>query len=595
MKKIHLFFLMLFSLTAFSQNQNPISDKRLDGFDKNFNQLLKDWKAVGFSVAVVEKGEIIYSKGFGYRDLEKKLPADGNTLFAIGSCSKAFSAALIGQLVNEGKLDLDKPINSYFPKLRFYNDQMNSMITLRDMMSHKTGLPRHDASWYYFPSRSKDSLLQRIQYMEPSATVREKWQYNNFMYCALGAIDEQISGVTWDNNIRNKIFAPLSMARSTTNLKDWVADPNASLGYFVDKDSTIKKMDYFDISGMSPAGAINSSVNEMAHWVMAWLNDGKFNGKEVIPVSYRTQAISSQAIITGGLPKDKLDIQFSNYGFGWMLSSYKEHYRVEHGGNINGFSASTTFFPTDSIGIIVLVNQNNSYVPGLVRNLIADKLLGKKFFDWNADMKKTLPKSNANPDKEKDSTKNTGKPTTHDLKDYAGDYTNPGYGTMKIYFENNKLFFKSNALKMELRHKTFDIFKLIAYDASGNEIPEEDPAVGTFLLNENGDIDNFSSRMDQGIQPIVFKKEIKEMAISTDELQTFVGDYDMMGTTVKFFLKNNKTLYALVPGQPEYELIPTDKNKFALKILSGYSVQFNTKENTVDFIQPNGTFSAKKK
>ncbi len=603
MKKITILFLLLLCVTAFSQNQKAISDKRLDGLDATFNKILKDWHIAGFAIAVVEKDKIIYSKGFGYRDVEKKLPVDGNTLFAIGSCSKAFTATLIGQWANEGKLDLDKPVTSYLPKLKFYNDNMNNMITVRDMMSHRTGLPRHDVSWYLFPSASRDSLVKRIQFMEPSATVREKWQYNNFMYMALGAIDEQFSGNTWNNDIKQKIFAPLNMPRSNTNLKDWKADQNASLGYSLKKDSTFKKMEYYDISGMSPAGAINSSVNEMANWVIAWLNDGKFNGKEVIPASFRTETISSQAVEENGFPdKEKPDLHFMNYGFGWWLSSYKGHYLVEHGGAIDGFLARTAFFPTDNIGIIVLANQDGARIPtDIIKKTIADKILGLKFFDWNADAKKSTAKAKAlqKDDKEKEATSKIEKPTSHDLKDYAGKYNNSGYGTMKIYLENNKLYFDGGGKKICFKHKNYDAFDLFEVDASGNVDSSDGPISGQFNLNLNGDIDNFSAILEQRIKPIEFKKQIEEIEVSKDVLQKYVGDYDMAGINVKIYIKNDKTLYVIVPGQPEYELANVDKDKFALKNLSGYFLQFSTdgKDAVKDaiFIQPNGNFTAKKK
>jgi len=275
MKKLITLFLLLLCVVVSAQKKKTASDARFVGLDAQLSQFLTDWHIVGFAVVVVEKDKIVYSKGFGYRDVDKKLPVDGNTLFAIASCSKAFTATLIGQLVNEGKLDLDKPVTSYYPNLKFYTDNMNNIITARDMLSHKTGLPRHDYSWYFFPSDSRDSLVKRIQFMEPTATVREKWQYNNFMFLALGEIDEQLSGKTWETNIKEKIFAPLGMTRSNLTIKDLAADPNASLGYGLKKDSILKKMDYYNISGSGPAGAINSSVNEMANWVTAWINDGK--------------------------------------------------------------------------------------------------------------------------------------------------------------------------------------------------------------------------------------------------------------------------------------------------------------------------------
>ena len=176
MKYRILFTLSLFHLLLTAQLP---SDKRLAGLDAEVNKILKDYKAPGVTIAVVEKNKVVYTGGFGYRDLEKKLPVTENTLFAIGSCTKAFTATMLGMLAENGQLDIDKPVRNYLPELKFYNDQMNNHITTRDMMCHRTGLPRHDLSWYGSIA-GRMELLKRIEYQEPTFSIREKYQYNNF-------------------------------------------------------------------------------------------------------------------------------------------------------------------------------------------------------------------------------------------------------------------------------------------------------------------------------------------------------------------------------------------------------------------------------
>ena len=223
-----------------------------------------------------------------------------------------------------------------------------------------------------------------------------------------------------------------------------VKDADHSLGYGVEKDSIIKKLDYYNIMGMSPAGSINSSVNEMANWVIAWINSGKYKGKEILPAPYVQDAISSQMVISGGVPdKENPDIHFSNYGLGWFLASYRGHYRVEHGGNIDGFSASTCFFPSDSIGIIVLTNQNGSVVPSIARNLVADRMLKLKYINWSADRKKAIDKAKAQQkEAEKGVVSNriTGTKPSHPLTEYEGIFNHPGYGDVELFIKNDSLF-----------------------------------------------------------------------------------------------------------------------------------------------------------
>ncbi|MFN2458673.1 MAG: serine hydrolase [Chitinophagaceae bacterium] len=605
MKKFLVSVCCITTLMAFAQNTKaPASDKRLDGLDAQLQQILKDWYAPGFAVTVVQKDKIIYSKGFGYRNMEKKLPVTINTLFPIGSVTKAFTASLIGMLSAEGKVDIDKPAHTYSSNLGFYNDAMNNSITLRHMMSHQTGLPRHDLSWYFFNTTSRDSMIQRIRYQEPTAGVRERWQYNNFMFTAQGWIAEKLTNKSWEQNIKDKILTPLNMSRTNFSIKDLEKQEDAAVGYSVQKDSIIKKMNYYNIDAMGPAGSINSSVLEMANWLITWIYGGKFKGKEIIPFQHVTEAITPQAITGGGLPtKEKPDIFFSTYGFGWSMSSYRGHYRVEHGGNIDGFSASASFFPTDSIGIVVLTNQNGSAVPGIVRNIIVDRLLRLTPYNWNADQKKAVEKARAQQrESNRSATAKNRKNTkpTHPLKDYEGTYYQPGYGNIRVFVENDSLFARFSDKVLWLMHDNYDVFDY--FEKKPDEpidTANSGPTRIQFLMNRAGDIDQLNIDIQAGLQPIVFKKQPAIIEVKSNELKKYVGEYDLAGMTVKVYIKNDNTLFAFVPGQPEYELVPTDKDKFALKVLSGYFVQFSVNEKNMvtelTFIQPNGNFKAVKK
>jgi len=574
MKKIFTIVLCAMASISFAQKKNKSTeDQRFAGLDTAFARVLKDWHAAGFAVAVVEKDKVVYSKGFGYKDYENKVPVTPNTLFAIGSCTKAFTASVMGMLQKEDKVDIDKPVRNYVPDLKFFNDDMNAHITLRDMMCHRTGLPRHDFSWYYFSSDSGDSLMKRIQYMEPTAGVRERWQYNNFMFMMQGVVAEKLTGKSWEQNVQERIFDSLGMSSSVLDYKNWMASSDKAFGYDVQHDSVIHKTDYYNIAAMAPAGSINSSVNDMAKWVTTWIYGGKFQGKEIIPTGYVKDAMSSQMVIAGGAPsKEKPDIQFANYGFGWFLASYKSHYRVEHGGNIDGFSASTCFFPTDSIGIIVLCNQNGSTVPAIVRNLIADRMLGLKYFDWNTDQKNAADKGKAAAKEAEKAAAETIKKETkpsHDLKDYEGLYNNKGYGTMEVTAKDDSLFAYVGSHTWWLKHYAYDAFQPVEkskegiYDTSDKSDPLQ------FQMTVSGDIDKLSINFEPGLKPIEFTKAPKPKEITKDSLQKYVGEYELSGATVTTYIKGDKTLYVVVPGQPDYELVPVESNKFAIKVATG--------------------------
>ena len=606
MKKIITVLFLFACIFSFAQKKNkPVTETdRFAGLDTTFEKVLKDWHAAGFAVAVVEKNKVVYAKGFGYRDIDKKLPVTPNTLFAIGSCTKAFTASQIGLLQKDGKIEYDKPVHDYLPEMKFYNDNMTTNITIRDIMTHRTGLPRHDYSWYLFSTHSRDSLIKRIQYQEPTAGIREKWQYNNFMFLLQGVITEKLTHKSWENNVKENVFDKLDMKRSNFSVTIMAKDEDASIGYGLKKDSIIKKLDYYNIDGMGPAGSINSSVNEMAKWVTTWIYGGKYNDKEILPSQYVSEAQSSQMVIGAALPsKEHPDVHLSNYGFGWMIASYRGHYRVEHGGNINGFSASTCFFPSDSIGIIVLSNQDGSSVPSVVRNIIADRMLHLSAFAWNDSLKAASTKAkNAAKEAEKKASSNQKENTrpSHPLKDYEGMYTHLGYGTGEIFLKNDSLFLKAGDELNWLKHFHYDIFQPFEVDKKeGIDTSEKSPTRLHFTMNDAGEINAVLMQLEPGLESMKFVRKAKAKPITADELKKYEGLYEFApGAEAKFYIKAEK-LYAFVAGQPEYELVNVDINKFALKALDGYAAKFETDEKgnvtAVTFMQPNGNFKATRK
>lgn len=598
----HFYTLALFFVAIIATAQ---TDKRLKGVEKELNALLKATKASGFAVAVVQNDKVIYSSGFGYSDYENKTPADPNTLFAIGSSTKAFTSALLGQLSNEGKLTFNDSPLKYVPGLKFYNNDLNGSITIEDLMSHRTGLPRYDASWYLFPSHSKDSIIQRIQFMEPSAGLREKWQYNNFMFTLQGVITEKITGKSWEDNIKERFFTPLGMTRSNTGIQEMKQASNAAFGYDVE-DDRIVKMDYYDIAAMSPAGSINSSANDMANWLITWVNKGKFKGTEILPESYTSEAMSSHSVVDAGLPGKEMPNTFiSNYGYGWFIMSYKGQYRVEHGGNIDGFSASVAFYPSDNIGIVVLTNQNSSSLPSLARNTIADRLLDVKRTDWVDYYKKQLEKGKKqkeevkkNEEKKQEQASST---PSHQLDSYTGLYTNSGYGTFEVSVKSDSLFAILKNNKYYLKNKYYDVFE--PFEIKKNKVVMDEDSDGlyfNFSTNDAGDISGLKLKIEPTLDhAIEFKRKPKEIAVAADVLGKYAGNYEFSGMLIKVYTKSDHKLYLFISGQPEYELAATSKNMYAITALDGFKVEFITKEDgtvkEMKLHQPNGQFTAVRK
>jgi CubicO group peptidase (beta-lactamase class C family) len=572
LKSALLLVLLAFSLINLSFGQ---TDKSLEGIEKDFEKILKVTKAPGFAIAIVKGNKILYAKGFGYRDLENKVLMDENTLLAIGSSSKAFTSAVLGQLRDEGKLTFDDSPIKYVKELKFYNDELNNGINIRDLMSHQTGIPRHDYSWYLFPTYNKDSLIQRIQYQEPFTGLRQKWYYNNFMFLVQGVIAERITGKSWEENVRERFFKPLGMERSNLSIKELEESSNIAIGYELYKDSVVRKMDYYRIAGMAPAGSINSSVKEMSNWLKVWINNGKFNEEQIIPETYIKEAMSSQAVITSALPnKDNPDMFLANYGYGWKISSYKGHYRVEHGGNIDGFSASVAFYPSDSIGIVVLANQNGSSVPSLVRNTVSDRLLNEKRIDWaNYYLEQKKKQKEASEGSEEESASQQAKNTTpsHTLASYNGEYFHPGYGRFTISLKGDSLFANLKRTKFYLKHVHYDIFEPFEVTEYGIGTTATGSLKLNFSTNNAGEIASVRMKIEPALdQPIEFKREPETLRLELSELKVFEGEYEISGMVIKVYTKDDNGLYMFVPGQPEYQLLALGKNLFIVKDLEGY-------------------------
>jgi CubicO group peptidase (beta-lactamase class C family) len=565
-------------------------DNRLAGLDTMITRILQEWKVPGASIAIVEKNKIVLTKGFGYRDIENKLPVTENTQFAIGSCTKAFTAALIGCAIKEKGIDLDAPVASYFPDLSFMDNTLTTSVTLRDMLSHRTGLPRHDYSWYSGAATTRAQLVYNIRFLEASAPLRQRFQYNNYMYMAIGSLLEKQYGKTWEELIEEKLFSTLAMNHSTTGVMGKEGD--FSYGY-VNKNDTIRRVDFLtpSMKAVAPCGGIVSTATDMANWLLMWTNGGQFKGKEIISSSFYQEAISSQMIASPNLPtKNLTDYYLFNYGLGWYVASYRGRYGVGHGGNINGFSSFTSFFPTDSIGIYIAVNQNNSPVPRMLNNLIMDRLIGAGYRDWNALFKQPV----ASQERTETGNTVTVKPSLP-MANYTGRYSNKGYGNMIIQTDKEGLTGTFNRWKLIINHLNYNHFK---FSIDADVFDGSEAMTGEFKLAADGTITALELPLEDGIQPIEFKKEQVPVTVSKADLSKYVGEYELSGLRFKIYIDEGGVLKAIVPGQPEYELEAIKENTFTLKGLTGFSARFEQDEKgnvkACHLTQPNGTYTLKK-
>lgn len=543
----------------------------------------------GMSVAIVGPEGFSYTKGFGYENIDKGSLVDEHTMFQIGSCTKAFTSYLIGLLVEEGRLKLDESPQRYLDNLEFYNDEMNNKITIRDMLRHTTGLPRHDYSWYLFRTDSRDSLIERIRYLEPIADVGREYRYNNFMYLALGKIIEEVTGKSWEQNLQEYIFQPLGMNASATSIKEIKEGQNLAKGYNTLKDSN-EVLPYYKLTVMGPAGSIISCSVDMVKWLSVLANGGRFNGKQLLPSEYFREAMSQQIVVGTGLPASHKDIHFSSYGLGWMLTSYKGRYMVGHGGNIDGFSSSISYFPTDSIAISVFVNQNNSVLPSLCTKIISDIMLDVNEEDWLELLRNESTETEEN-NIERVSSRIEGTVQSHKLTDYTGNFSQAGYGSFEVDINNECLVAKFPQDSFLLTHFHYDVFELYPYkngvidtSASAMEIQ--------YVMNKDGNFYGVKIELQRGLEPIFFSFKQKLMQISGDALARFVSVYRLGGIEARIKLKGESLLME-VPGQGVFTLIPIDRLRFNVQELDGFSILFEEDGDEIvaaTFFQPQGNY-----
>lgn len=551
---------------------------------------MKDWNVPGLSLAIVKNGEVILTKGFGYRDEERKLPVTSQTLFPIGSSTKAFTSFIIASLVDEGKLEWDKRVVEYLPDFRLKDPIASSQMTPRDLLLHISGLPRHDVLWYA-SSLTRRELFERLQYLEPNADFRTKWQYQNLMYMTAGYLAEEVTGITWEELVRTRILEPLGMQRSNFSVSLTKKDSNAALPY-EEKEGKSVLVDYHDLDQIGPAGSINSTAEDMANWVKLHLSDGSVNGRQVTSPEMLRTLQTPRVVISGGSSFAK-ELLFNLYGMGWFVQSYRGHRLVHHGGNIDGFTALVGMMPDDSVGIAILTNQDGSALPMIAMLTIYDKLLGFEEINWNERLKGQKAQAEAVTEeapKTEDASRVRGTRPSHDLEAYAGSYEHPAYGTVHITVERDRLKLAYNSFSGTMEHFHYDVFK------SGFPEPFSEIRV-QFESSIRGDIDRLQMQLEPAVEPSVFKKLPPQSMTDSTMLARYAGEYSMDGITATVRLKG-KGLIVTVPGQPTYKLVALREGEFALENLQGYSLRFESEGGKVVrvlFIQPNATFVATRK
>ncbi|MES2198757.1 MAG: serine hydrolase [Chlamydiota bacterium] len=562
-----------------------LKEDKLARVDELISKALERFRIPGVAVGIVIDGKVVLAKGYGLRDQSQELPVTENTLFAIGSCSKAFTTFALGQMVDDGIIAWNDPVIKYLPEFRLKDVYATHHLTIKDLVTHRSGLPDHTLVWY--GSRfDRAELLSRLQYLELTSDLREKFQYNNLMYAVAGLLIERVTGQSWEATVQSRIFTPLEMAHSNFSVEDSQKSTDFSLPH-TEKDEKSQAIPFRYLSNIGPAGSINSSVKDMTKWIRMQLSEGSLEGKHLI----NKETLKEMHTVQVSVPSypDKEPYVFG-YGLGWRTGLYKGHYGVSHGGGIDGFISSILIFPKEKTGIIVLTNSRSSpFFAGSIAYGIADLMMDLKEEDWLARIEEDgkAMKAALLGNVEVEIAAST---PIRSLDDYIGEFENQGYGTIRISLDNANLVLTLNDISYSLNHKCYDHFIGLSKGIF-------DGKFGCFFTtNSSGEISEFHLSRDLSLPPASFKRKAENKLLTAEYLKRFIGKFENNNTFAVFSFRKDHLVVTL-PGQPPYELVSEKEGLFSLKGLPGYTVRFvpdvNSRLEEVLFIQPNGTFSFK--
>ncbi len=422
--------------------------------DEVVNTAKEAFNVPGIAVGLVLDGKVVYAKGFGWRDLEQRLPATEKTVFPVASCTKSFTSFILGQLVEEGKIDWDDPVVKYIPEFQL-KDGRTSKVTIRDLIAHRTGVARNDVIWHSIKDLSRSDIVGLLSKLDPSCGLREKFEYSNFMYMAAGTIIERVSQKSWEEEMEERILVPLGMSDSNVSLQELKQGNDYSLPY-AEIEGKITAIPFRDLSLHGASGALNSNVLDMAKWIREQMKPEGI--KETTLEEMHSVQMPFQ-----NLRYEKQIVSELGYGLGWFIGEYRGKAWIHHGGVIDGFFSEVSLLPDKRAGIVVLTNSSTDgrYAVSYIRNTIFDRILEFKEFkglndvDWIGKIQEERSQSKALMKKRELRMA----ADSEELQKFEGDYFHPAYGTIHISKENDRLIATLGKMEISLICKKGAIFE----------------------------------------------------------------------------------------------------------------------------------------
>jgi CubicO group peptidase (beta-lactamase class C family) len=432
--------------------------------DRVVRDALKAWGVPGVAVAVVRDDQIVYLKGQGLRQIDSDRPVTPDTVFPLASCTKGFTTTLMTTLVDEGKLRWDDPVRKHLPWFHLADSLADREVTLRDLVTHRTGLRGHELLWYRSPWKQEE-IIRRAGLLPLDKPFRTTMQYQSTMFTAAGLAAASAAKTTWADLIRTRLLSPLEMKSASLTTADAEKCPDRAMPHRPSSGGKPEVIAWYPQETPDPAGSLNVSARDLANWLRFQLADGCFNGRRLV----RAEALRETRTPQIALPLEGIDHDLNpetslmSYGMGWLIQDYSGKLLVSHAGAIDGFRASLLLLPREHLGIALLYNLHQSRLNMALGNSLIDLFLDLPSRDWNGYflgiVKKEQATARARIEKRLAGRQRNTRPSL-DLSAYAGRYEHPAYGTARITVEDGHLVLRWSSFRCELAHFHFDTFTL---------------------------------------------------------------------------------------------------------------------------------------
>lgn len=439
------------------------------GLDAYAAKAATDWKVPGLAIAVVREGKVVLSKGYGVREAGRNEPVDEHTLFAIGSTTKAMTAAMIGMLVDEKKLGWDDPVIKHLPAFQLKDPAVTRELTVRDLLTHRGGLGNADFLWYG-QSTSADQVLDRVKLVDPAYSLRSRFIYQNVMYAAAGRLIEAVGGRPWAEMIRTRIFEPLGMRETVATLALVPKGANVASPHY-EIDGVVRVIENMPVDSVAAAGSVWSSVHDMSKWVQFLLGGGVIDGNRLISEPTVAELFRPQTIAPDTMfPTTRIvKPHWMTYSLGWFQQDYQGRAVDFHTGSIDGMVAVAGLIRDERLGVYVLGNLDHAEVRHALMYSVFDRAAGRSDRDWSVELQKLygdILRQNAEGQKRAESQRIAGTSPSVAISALAGTYSDPLRGDVEVTPDGGSLRIKYGpGFSGKLEHWHFNTFR-VKWDAA---------------------------------------------------------------------------------------------------------------------------------